>query len=144
MKNEISQRNLRKENLPSGSCCCLVAKLCRTLCDCMYCSVPGFPVLHYLLELAQTHVHWVSDAIQPSHPLLPLSPSALNLFQHQGLLQRVGSSHHLAKVLELQLQHQYFQWIFRFNFLEDWQVWSHCSPSDCQESSPSPQFKIIN
>ena len=54
-------------------------KLCPTLCDAMDCSTPGFPVLHYLLEFAQTHVHWVSDAIQPSHPLSPLSPPAFNL-----------------------------------------------------------------
>ena len=54
-------------------------------CDPMDCSTPGFPVLHYLLELAQTPVHWVSDAIQPSHPLPPLSPPALNLSQHHGL-----------------------------------------------------------
>ena len=57
----------------------------------MECSTPGFPVLHYLLEFLQTHIHGVSDAIQPSHPLLPPSPTALNLFQHQGLFQRVGS-----------------------------------------------------
>ena len=53
----------------------------------MDCSTPGFPVLHYLLEFAQTHVHWVGDAIQPSHPLSPSSPPALNLSQHQGLFQ---------------------------------------------------------
>ena len=81
------------------------------LCDPIDCSKPGFPVLHHLLEFAQTHVHWVSDAIQPSHPLSPPSPSALNLSQHQGLFQWVSSSHQVAKVLELQLQHQSFQWI---------------------------------
>ena len=59
-----------------------VAKSYLTLCNPMNCSMPGFPVLHYLLELAQTHVHWVSDAIQPSHPLLSPSPPALNLSQH--------------------------------------------------------------
>ena len=53
----------------------------------MDCSTPGFPVLHYLPEFAQTHVHWVSDAIQSSHPLSPSSPFAFNLFQHQGLFQ---------------------------------------------------------
>ena len=57
------------------------------------CSPLGFPVLCYLLELAQTHVHWVSDATQPSHPLLSPSPPAFNLSKHQGLFQRVGSSH---------------------------------------------------
>jgi len=58
---------------------------------------PGLPVLHQLLEFAQTHVYWVSDAIQPSHPLLPPSPPAFNLSQHQGLFQRVSSSHQVAK-----------------------------------------------
>ena len=62
-----------------------VAQSCPTLCDPMDCRTPGFPVLHYLPELAQTHVHWVSDAIQPSHPLLSPSPPAFNLSQHQGL-----------------------------------------------------------
>ena len=65
-------------------CCCLVANLCPTLYNSMDCCAPGFPVLHYVPELAQTHVHWVSDAIQPSHPLLPSSPPAFNLSQHQG------------------------------------------------------------
>ena len=87
------------------------------LCDPIGCSTPGFPVLHYLLEFAQTHVLWVSDAIHPSHPLLPLSPPALDLSQHQGLFQWVSSSHQVAKGLELQLQCQYFQWIFRVYFL---------------------------
>ena len=73
-------------------CCCFsFTKSCPTLCKCMNCSIPGFPVLHYLLEFAQTHVYRVGDAIQPSYPLSPLSPPALNLSQHQGLFQRVGS-----------------------------------------------------
>jgi len=67
-------------------------------------STPGFPVLHYLPEFPQTHVHWVGDAIQSSHPLLSPSPPAFNLSQHQGLFQWVGCSHQVAKVLELQLQ----------------------------------------
>ena len=66
----------------------------------MDCSMTGFPVHHQLPELAQTHVRQVSDAIQPSHPLLSPSPPALNLSQHQGLFQRVTSSHQVAKVLE--------------------------------------------
>ena len=66
----------------------------------MDCSMPGFPVLHHLLELAQTHVHWVSDAIQPSNPLSSPSPPAFNLSQHQGLFQWVGSSHQMTQVLE--------------------------------------------
>ena len=78
--------------------------------------MPGLPVLHHLPEFAQAHAHWVSDAIQPSHPLLPPSP-ALNLFQHQCLFQWVSSSHQEAKVLELQFQHQSFHWVFRVYFL---------------------------
>ena len=83
----------------------------------LICSTPGFPVPHYLPEFAQTHFHWVSDAIQPSHPLLPPSPLTFNLSQHRGLFQRVGSSHQVARVLELQFLHQSFQWIFRTDFL---------------------------
>ena len=95
-------------------------------------SMTGFPVLHYLLELSPTHVHWVGDVIQPSHLLSPPSPPDLNLSQHQGLLQWVGSLHQVAKGLELQLQHQSFQWIFWFNFLYDWLDWSPCLPRDSQ------------
>ena len=83
----------------------------------MDCSMPGFPVLHHLLELVQTHVHWVGDAIQPSHLLPPLSPFSFNLPQHQGLFQWVGSLHQVPKVLEFQLQHQSCQWIFRVDSL---------------------------
>jgi len=97
-------------------CCCSVTKSCLALCDPMDCSMPGFGVLHYLLELAQTHVHWVGDAIQPSHPLSSPSPPAFNLSQHQGLFKWVSSLHQVAKVLEFQLQHQSFQWIFRTDF----------------------------
>ena len=87
-------------------CCCWVTELCPAVCDPMDCSMPGFPVFYYLLEFAQIHVHWVSDAIQPSNPLQPPSPPVLNLSQHQGLFQRVYSLYQVAKVLELQLQHQ--------------------------------------
>ena len=97
-------------------CCCSVIQLCLTLFDPMDCSTPGVPVLNSLPEFAQTHVHWVSDAIQPSHPLSPPSP-AFNFPQHQGLFQWVSSSPQVAKVLELQLWHQSFQWIFRTDFL---------------------------
>ena len=72
---------------------------CLTICDPMDCSTLGFPVHHQLMELAQTHVHWFSDAIQPSHPLLSPSPPAFNLSQHQGLSQWVSSSHQVAKRL---------------------------------------------
>ena len=71
--------------------------------------MPGLPVHHQLLELAQTHVHRVSDAIQPSNPLLSPSPPAFNLSQHQVIFQRISSSHQVAKVLEFRLQHQSFQ-----------------------------------
>ena len=74
------------------------------ICDPMNCSTPSLPVHHQLPELAQAHVHRVSDAIQPSHPLSSPSPLAFNLSQHQGLFQRVRSSHQVAKVFELQLQ----------------------------------------
>ena len=81
-------------------------------------STPGLPVHHQFLEFIQTHVHWVGGAIQPSHPLSSPSPPAFNLSQHQGLFKWVSSLHQVAKVLEFQLQHQSFQWIFRTNFLE--------------------------
>ena len=103
---------------------------CLTLCTPMDCSLPGSSVFHYLPKFAQIHVHWVSDAIQPSHPLSSPSPPAFNLPQHQGLFQWVSSLRQVAKVLELQLQHQSFQWIFRVDFLEDWLFWSSCSPRD--------------
>ena len=85
-----------------------VAQSCLVLCNPMDCSTPGLPVHSQLPELAQTHVYRVSDAIQPSHPLSSPSP-AFNLSQNQGLFQGVSSSHQVAKVLELQLRHQYFQ-----------------------------------
>ena len=114
-------------------CSCSVAQLCLSLCNPMDCSTPGFPVLHCLPEFAHTHVHWVGDVIQPSHPLSSPSPPALNLTQHQSLLQWVSCLHQVAKVLELQLQPQFFQWIFRVDFLYDWLVWSPCCPRDSLE-----------
>ena len=87
----------------------------------MDCSTPGFPVLHYLLEFAQIHVHWASDAIQSSHPLSSPSPPAFNLSQHEGLFKWVSYLHQVTKILELYLQHQSFQWIFRLiSFRIDW------------------------
>ena len=105
-----------------------VAQSRQTLCDPMDCSTPGFPVHHQLPELTQTHVHWVSDAIQPSHPLSSPSSPIFNLFQHQGLFQWVSSSHQVAKVLKFQLQHQSFQWKFKTDFLKDGMVGSPCIP----------------
>ena len=174
----------------------------------MDCNTPSLPIHQQLLEFTQTHVHWIGDAIQASHPLAfpslpafklsqhqfssihslshvqlfatpwtvahqpslsiinsqillnsgPLSwwchliisssvtpsPPAFNLSQRQGIFQWVSASHQVAKVLEFQLQHQSFQWIFRTDFLPDGLVWSPCSPRDSQESSPTPQFKSIN
>ena len=81
--------------------CCSVTKSCLTLCDPMVCSTPGFSVLYYLLGFIQTHVHWVNDATQPSHPLSPSSPHALSLSQHQGVFQWVNFSHQMGKLLEL-------------------------------------------
>ena len=100
------------------------------------------PCHHQLPKFTQTHVHWVSDPIQPSHPLSSPSSPTLTLSQHQCLFQWVSSLYQVAKVL--QLQHQSFQWIFRTDFLKDGLVWSPCNPRDSQESSPSPQFKSIN
>ena len=90
---------------------------CVWLCDPMNHSTPGLPVHHQLSESTQTHVHWVGDAIQPSHPLSSPSPPALNLAQHQGLFKWVSSSHQVAKVLEFQLQHWSFQWTPRTDLL---------------------------
>ena len=124
-----------------------VTRSCPTLGDPMDCSMASLPVHHQLLELTQTHVHWVSDAIQPSHPLSSPSPPALNLSQHQGLFKTVSSLHQVAKVLEFQLQHHSFQWIFRTDCLQNGLVGSPCSPRDSQESSLfffEPQFKSIS
>ena len=111
----IMTRKLKKKSVEV--CRCLFVAVhslsCVRLCDPMDCSTPGFPVLHHLPELAQTHVRWVGDVIQPSCPLLSPSP-AFNVSQYQGLFQWVSFSHQVAKVLEL--QHQSFQWIFRVAF----------------------------
>ena len=94
-----------------------VAQSCPTLCDSMDCSIPGFPVYHQFLEFTQTHVHWVGDAIQPSHPLLSPSSPVFKLSQHQDLFQCVSSSNQVAKLLEFWLQHQSFECIFRVDLL---------------------------
>ena len=100
-------------------------------------STLGFPIHHQLPELAQTHVHCIDDAIQPSHPLSSPSPPTFNLSQYQGLLQEVSSFHQVAKVLEFQLQHQSFQWIFRTDFLQNGLFGSPCHPRSSQESQDS-------
>ena len=89
----------------------LVVQSCPALCDSEDCSMPCFPVLHQIPELTQTSVHRVSDAFQPSHPLLFPSPPAFSLSQW------VSSLHQVVKVLEFQLQYQSFQWIFKTDFL---------------------------
>ena len=94
-----------------------VAQSCLTLCDPKNYSTPGLPVHHHLPEFTQTHIHRVSDAIQPSHPLPSPSPPAPNPSQHQSLFQWVNSSHEVAEVLEFQLQHQFFQWTPRTDLL---------------------------
>ena len=123
--------------------CCSVAKLCPTLCNPMDCSMPAFSVHYQFPELAQSYVHWVHDAIQPSHPrpllLPPLIFPSIRVF-----FQWVSSLHWVAGVLELQLQRQSFQWIFRVGFLKDWLVWSPCCSGDSQESYPAPQFKSLS
>ena len=96
-----------------------IAQSCPTLCDPMDSSMPGFPVHHQFPEFTQTHIHWLGDAIQPSHSLLSPSCPAFNHSQHQGLFKWVSSSYQVPKVLAFQLQHQwiFFQWIFRTDFL---------------------------
>ena len=107
----------------------------------MDCSTPGFPVLHCLPEFAQTHAHWIGDAIQTSQPLSPLLllPSVLDSI-------RVFSSEsaQVVRVLEPQLQCQSFQWLSRVDFLWGWLVSSPCCPRDSQESSPTWQHKSVN
>ena len=110
-----------------------VTQSCLTLCDPMHCSMPGLRVHHQ-------HVHWLSDAIQPSHPLSSPSPPALNLSQHQGLFKWVSSLHQVAKVLEFQLQHQSFQRTPRTDLLYDGLVGPPSSPRDSQEH----HFKCIS
>ena len=112
-----------------------VAQSCPTLCDPMNCSMPGLPVHHHLQEFTQTHIHWVSDAIQPSHPLSPPSPPAPNPSQHQSLFQWVNSSHEVPKVLEFQLQHHSFQRNPRADLLQNGLV-----GSSLQSKGPSRVF----
>ena len=121
-----------------------VAQLCLTLCDPIHCSLPGFPAHHQHLELAQTHVHRVSDAVQPSHPLSFPSHPAFNLSQHQGLFKWVSSSHQVAKVLEFSFnispsnEHPGFIF-YRMDWLDLLAV-----QGLSQESSLIPHFKSIN
>ena len=121
-----------------------VTQSCLTLCDPMNHSKPGLPVHHQPPKFTQIHIHWVSVAIQPSHPLSSPFPPAPDPSQHQSFFQWVNSWHEVAKVLEFQLQHHSFQWTPRADLLQNGLVGSPCSPRDSQESSPTPQFKSIN
>ena len=106
-----------------------VTQLCPTLCNPKNRSTPGLPVHHQLPEFTQTHVHRVSDAIQPSHPLSSPSPPSPNPCQHQSLFQWVNSSHEVAKVLEFQFQHHSFQRNPRDDLLQNGLVGSPCIPA---------------
>ena len=121
-----------------------VTQSCLTLCDPTDCSTPGLPVHHQLSEFTQTHAHWVSDDIQPSHPLSSPSPPTFNLSQHQGLFPKSqffpsgGQSIRVwawASVLPVNIQ----DW-----FPLGWTGWISLSTRDSWESSPTPQFKSIN
>ena len=123
--------------------CCSVTLSCLTLCNPMDCIIPGFPVLQCLLEFAQTHAHWVDDAIQPSRTsVAPFSYShsfpASGSFPMSQLFTLGGLS------IELQLQPQFFQWIFRVDFISHWLSWSPCCWRDSWESSPAPHFESFS
>ena len=122
--------------------CCSVSKLCPTFRDPVDCSTPSFPVLHYLLEFAHAYVNWVSDAIQPSHFLLPPYPPALNLSQHKGLFLKLFASGGQTVIASASAP------VLPMN-IQGWFPWgltglTSCCPRDSQESSPAPQFKSIN
>ena len=119
----------------AGFCCCCSVSKSTPWTAALQASL-SFTISWSLLKLMPI------ESVIPSNHLSPSSPLALNLSQHQGLFQWVSSLHQVAKVLELQLQ--FFQWIFRIDFLWDWLVWSPCCPRDSQESSPVLQFEGIN
>ena len=123
-------------------CCCSVAQLCQTLCDPMDCSTPGFPVLHHLPELDQTHVHWVGDAIQPSHSVIPFSClqyfPASGYFQMSQLFGSGGQSTGVSASTSVLPMNTLGLISFRMDWLDLLAV------QGTQESSPTPQFKSIN
>ena len=119
--------------------CCSVIQWCLTLCNPMDCSTPGFPFLPYLLEFAQTHVHWVGDAIQPSYTLLPPSLLALNLFQHQDLFQWIDSASGGQSIGASFLASVFPEYSGLISSRTDW-----FDLLAIQESSPAPQFETIN
>ena len=113
--------------LKTWKCCCSVAKSSPTLCNPMDCSMSGFPVFHYLLEFAQIHVHWVSDAIQPFHPVTPFSICS-HSFPASGSFPMSWLFTSGSQSIGALASHQSFQWIFRTDFLWDGLVGSPCSP----------------
>ena len=136
-------RNFPQESSSQLLLLCSIAKSCLTLCDSRACSMPVFPVLHYLgvsshsCPLSQWYHLTISSSVVPFS-------SCFQSFPTSGLFKWVSSLHQVAKVLEVQLQHQSFQWTPRTDFLWDRLVGSPCSPRDSQESSPTPQFKSIS
>ena len=123
--------------------CSSVAQSCPTLCNPMVCSMPGLPLHHQLPQSTQTHVHWLGDDIQPSHPLSSPSPPAFNLSQHQGLFKWVNFAHQVAKVLEFHLSiSPSNESSGLISFRMDW--FDLLAVQWTQESSPTPQFKSIN
>ena len=109
-------------------------------------TVAGQVFLSFTVSLSFLRLMSIESVMpsQPSHPMSPRHALALNLSQHQGLFRWVSSWQQVAKVLELQLQHQSLQWIFRIDFLYGWLVWPPWSPRNTQGSSPTPQFRSIN
>ena len=124
-------------------CCCSVAQLCPTLWshELLHTRLPCPSPSPRACLNSRPSSQWCHPTISP---LLSPSRPAFSLSQHQGLFQWIGSSRQVAKVVEFQLQHQCFQWIFSTNSLYDWLVWSPCSPRDSLESSPVSQFESIN
>ena len=120
-----------------------VIQSCPIFCDCMDYSTLGLPVHHQLPEFTQTHIHWVSDAIQPSHPLSSPTPTTFSLSQHQGLSKWVLHMR-WPKYWSFSFNNQSFQWISRIDFLYDGLVRSSCNPRVYQEYFPIPQFKSID
>ena len=129
-------------NSPTCHSYCSVSHV--QFCYSMDCSTPEFPVLQYLPEFAKTHIHWVGDAIQPSHPLSSPSPPALNLSQHQGLFQWVGPLHQVTKLLEFSASASVLPMNIQGWLLLELSGLIFCSLRDSQESSPAPKFKSIN
>ena len=126
-------------------CCFSVSKLCPTLCNAMDCSMPGRPPCPSLSPRVCSNscpLSWWGDPTISSS-VAPFS-SCPQYFPAQDLFQWVCPSHQMAQVLQLCLQHQSFQWIFRVDFLRDWLVWPPCCSRDSQESFPVPQFESIN